>query len=66
MMLLNFQDVRELKFIENALYYYKGYIEDMYEYDLDDSTFDKYQHCRLLIEKFAQEIKYYDTSEQKD
>ena len=65
-MLLNFQDVRELKFIENALYYYKWYIEDMYDYDLDDSTFAKYQHCRLLIEKFAQEIKYYDTSEQKD
>ena len=59
-MLVNFQNVRELKFIENALYYYKRYIEDLYEDDFDDSTFNKYQHCKLLIEKFAQEIKYYD------
>lgn len=56
MMLLNFKDVEELRLIEDALYFY------CYNLPSGDDTF-KYNK---LLEKFAEEIEYYDTSEQKD
>ena len=59
-MLLYFRDVRELKLIEDALYYYKRFLDELYDDNLDDDTFAKYQHCRLLIELVSQERKYYD------
>ena len=56
MMLMNFKDVEELRLIENALYFY------CYSLPSSDDTFK----CYKLIGKFAEEIEYYDTSEQKD
>lgn len=56
MMLLNFKDVEELRLIENALYFY------CYNLPSGDDTFK----CKNLLVKFAEEIEYYDTSEQKD
>ena len=51
MMLLNFKDVEELRLIENALYFY------YYNLPSGDDTFK----CRKLLEKFAEEIEYYET-----
>ena len=56
MMLLNFKDVEELRLIEDALYFY------CYNLPSGDDTFK----CKNILEKFAKEIEYYDTSEQKD
>lgn len=50
MMLLNFKDVEELRLIENALYFY------CYNLPSGDDTFK----CRKLLEKFAEEIEYYE------
>lgn len=50
MMLLNFKDVEELRLIENALYFY------CYNMSSADDTFK----CKKLLEKFTEEIEYYE------
>ena len=50
MTLLPFKDVEESRLIENALYFY------CYNLPSGDDTFK----CRKLLEKFAEEIEYYE------
>lgn len=50
MMLLNFKDVEELRLIKDALYFY------CYNLPLSDDEFK----CKKLLEKFAEEIEYYE------
>ena len=66
MMLLNFKDVEELRLIEDALYQYLKFMDYCYDFNSDSDDWNKYLECKELIEKFAEEIEYYDTSEQKD
>lgn len=50
-MLLNFKDVEELRLIKDALYFY------CYNLPLGDDEFK----CKKLLEKFSEEIEYYET-----
>lgn len=50
MMLLNFKDVEELRLIKDALYFY------CYNLPLGDDEFK----CKKLLEKFSEEIEYYE------
>ena len=50
MMLLNFEDVEELRLIKNALYFY------CYNLPSGDDVFK----CYRLIGKLAEEIEYYE------
>lgn len=60
MMLLNFKDVEELRLIENALYHYLKFMDYCYDFSSDSDEWNKYLKCKKLIEKFAEEIEYYE------
>ena len=60
MMLLNFNDVEELRLIEDVLYDYLKFMDYCYDFSSDSVDWKKYLDCKKLIEKFAEEIKYYE------
>lgn len=66
-MLLNFDDVNELKQLKEALEYYKEYLFEWWANDETDAENNKKLEVnKKLVQKIVKEIDYYDTSEQKD
>lgn len=65
MMLLNFKDVEELRLIGNALYHYLKFMDYCYDFSADSKDWNKYLECKKLIEKFAEEIEYYEVKESR-
>lgn len=66
-MLLNFDDVNELKQLKESLEYYKEYLFEWWANDENDREINqKLKTNKKLIQKITREIDYYDTSEQKD
>lgn len=61
MMLLNFEDVNELKQLKEALEYYKEYLFEWWANDESDMENNKKLELnKKLVQKIVKEIEYYE------